>query len=77
LVDQLDKMLPASDLPESIKTAAATAARELREAATVASPETGRLRAGLEVLRGVMEHAAGHVVGAGVLALIAQIHPAF
>jgi len=76
LLDQLHRMLPASDLPRSIKEAAEAAAAELRTAAQTDPPDTSRLRQGLRALKQVMEHAAGHVVGAGVLALIAQIHPA-
>jgi hypothetical protein len=40
---------------------------ELREVSEAAEPDTGRLRRSLASLRHVMEHAAGHVVGMGML----------
>ena len=76
LINQLDRVLPASDLPASIKVGAESALNELREAANAAPTDTGRLRRGLESLKRVTEHAAGHTIAAGLLATIAQIHRA-
>lgn len=73
LIDQTEKVLPNSDLPESIKTNASLALAELRSAAALDQPDTTRLQRGLEFLKHVMEHAAGHIVGAGTLALIAKL----
>lgn len=76
LVDQIDRPLKGSDLPDAIQKDALAALDELRGASGATHPDVGRLRHALGALKQVMEHAAGHVVGAGVLALIAQIHPA-
>jgi len=72
LVDQLEKTI-SSGLPADLQPQAAGALTELRAAATEPAPEAGKLRLGLESLKHVMEHAAGHLVGAGALHLIAEL----
>jgi hypothetical protein len=71
LVEQVEPLLP--NLPASVREDSQHALSELREAATVGAPDIGRLRRGLESLQHVMEHATGHVVANGVLALIAEL----
>jgi hypothetical protein len=73
LVDQLEQMLPTSGLPAFVQENSQTALGELREAAAVPTPDIGRLRRGLESLKHIMEHASGHVVAVGVLALITEL----
>jgi hypothetical protein len=73
LVDQLERLLPTSGLPASVQENSQTALAELREAAVVSTPDIGRLRQGLESLKHIMEHAAGHLVAAGVLASITEL----
>jgi hypothetical protein len=70
LVDQVDRSLRTSDLPNPILRRALAALDELRRASEIPYPDASRLGRGLDALKRVLEHAAGHVVGAGVLALI-------
>jgi hypothetical protein len=73
LVEQVDRVLPTSDLPSAVLEDSQGALAELREAAAASTPDVSRLRRGLESLKHVMEHATGHVVATGVLALIAEL----
>jgi hypothetical protein len=73
LVEQVDRLLPASDLPSNVQEDCRGALAELRDAATAATPDVTRLRRGLESLRHIMEHAVGHVVATGALALIGEL----
>lgn len=73
LVGQLERLLPTSDLPGSVQKDSQTALTELRETSATPTPDVGRLRHGLEVLKHVMEHAAGHLVATGALSLIAEL----
>jgi hypothetical protein len=73
LIDQLEQLLPTSGLPSLVREDSQAALTELREAAALSTPDVSRLRRGLESLKHVMEHATGHVVATGVLALIAQL----
>jgi hypothetical protein len=73
LVDGIDRALPESDLPASIKQQAAEALTELREAANENEPDRGRLRRGLQSLKRIMEDAAGHLVAHGAISLIDKL----
>ncbi len=73
LVDQVERALPTSDLPTEVQQQTKAIMAELRAAASERTPDTGRLRRGLEALKRIMEHAAGHLVAAGVLSLIAPL----
>jgi hypothetical protein len=73
LVDQVERALPTSDLPTEVQEQTKAIMAELRAAASEQTPDAGRLRRGLEVLKQIMEHAAGHLVAAGVLSLIAPL----
>jgi hypothetical protein len=73
LVEKVEPLLPTSGLPRSVREDAQGALAELREAAAATIPDVSRLRRGLESLKRVMEHAAGHVVATGALALIAEL----
>jgi hypothetical protein len=71
LVKQMEGLLPT--LPSSVREHSQVALAELREAAAAATPDVSRLRRGLESLRHVLEHATGHVVATGALALIGEL----
>jgi AbiTii len=73
LVAQLEKLLPTSELPALVQTDSRSVLAELREASAAPTPDVGRLRHGLESLKHVMEHAAGHLVATGVLATIGEL----
>jgi hypothetical protein len=73
LVEQLEQQLPSSALPVSVKNDATVVLDELRSAAMARRPDASRLRRGLQALERVMEEAAGHIVAAGALALIAKL----
>jgi hypothetical protein len=73
LTDQLGALLPTSGLPLSVQENSQSVLTELREASSASTPDVGRLRRGLESLKHVFEHASGHVVGAGILAMIAEL----
>ena len=73
LVAQLEQLLPTPGFPSSVRENSQAVLAELREAATLPTPDVSRLRRGLESLKHVMEHATGHVVATGVLALIAEL----
>ena len=73
LVEQTQDLLSTSDLAPERKDEAAALLAALREGAAAADPDPGRLRRGLESLKHVMEHAAGHVVGMRVLAGIEKL----
>jgi hypothetical protein len=78
LVKEAEGVIPASDLPKGTRVQALETLAELRRAASEPNPDAGHLQRGLDALRRIMEHAAGHVIGAGILALIAQVaqvHP--
>jgi hypothetical protein len=71
LVDQLDGV--TSSLPAPAQEQTREALSELRAAVNVSAPDASRLRRGLESLRGIMEHAAGHLVAVGALDAIAKL----
>jgi hypothetical protein len=73
MVEQTEGLLSTANLTPERKDEAAALLTELREGAAAADPDTGRLRRGLESLRRVMEHAAGHVVGMGVITGIEKL----
>jgi hypothetical protein len=72
LVEQVEPLVP--NLPASIREDSQHALVELREAAaTTTTPDISRLHRGLESLKRIMEHAAGHVVGTGVVVAIVEL----
>jgi hypothetical protein len=73
LLGQIERALPTSDLPTSVQQQATEALAELRAAANAPSPDAGRLRSGLLSLQHIFEHATGHLVATGALALIAKL----
>jgi hypothetical protein len=73
LADQTERAVGSSDLPEAIKAETGAALVELRAAAAEGNVDGTRVKKALGTLKNVMEHAAGHVVAAGVLALIAMM----
>jgi hypothetical protein len=73
LVDQLEKVLPTSGLPAPVQRDSEAALAELRNASSAPTPDVSRMRRGLESLKHIMEHTAGHLVATGVLAAIAEL----
>jgi hypothetical protein len=73
LIDQVEQILPTSGLPSSVQEGSKVVLAELRDAATAQAPDVSRLRRGLVSLTHVMEHATGHLVATGVLALIGEL----
>jgi hypothetical protein len=71
LVEQLDRALPT--LPGPLQEQTRKVLAELRGVATVPAPDASRLRRGLESLKHIMEHAAGHLIAAGALTFIEQL----
>jgi hypothetical protein len=71
LVEKVEPLLRT--LPTSVQKDARGALAELRDAAALGTPDVSRLRRGLEALKHIMEHATGHVVATGVLALIGEL----
>jgi hypothetical protein len=69
LIEQLDP----STLPASLQDRTREAVTELQAAVDEPTPDANRLHRGLEALKHIMEHAAGHLVATGVLGLIAQL----
>jgi hypothetical protein len=54
LVQQVEALLPASNLPAPVQSEAQDALSELKQAANSPNPESGRLRKGLESLKRVL-----------------------
>ncbi len=73
LVTQLEAVLPTANFPEAVEADSKSALAELKVAAAEHTPDVGRIRRGLETLKHVMEHAAGHVVATGALAAIGEL----
>jgi uncharacterized coiled-coil protein SlyX len=73
LIEQLESVLPASNLPKDVQQQSQVALAELSAAVAERVPDVSRLRRGLETLREIMTDAAGHLVASGVLAAIAHL----
>ncbi len=73
LIDQLDRLLPASDFPAPLQSRTRDATAELRSAVAEPKPSGTRLHKGLDSLKNIMEDAAGHLVAVGVISEIAQL----
>jgi len=73
LVEQATSTVPLVKLPPERQETVTVALAELSAASEAPSPDAGRLRRGLESLKHVMEHAAGHVIGAGILTHIDKL----
>jgi hypothetical protein len=73
LVEQATQSLPIVKMPPDEQQATTAALAELKAAGEAQSPDVGRLRSSLDSLKHVMEHAAGHVIGAGILTNIDKL----
>jgi hypothetical protein len=73
LIDQLDRLLPASDFPAPLQSQTKAATAELRSAVDEPKPDGNRLHRGLESLKHIIEHATGHLVAVGAFSEIAQL----
>ena len=73
LLDQLERELPSSDLPSETKQKTSSILAELRTESDAPIPDKSRLRAGLESLKHIMEHASGHLVAVGAHHLISNL----
>ena len=61
LIDQLGRLLPASDFPAPVQVQTKDAIAELRSAIAEPKPDNNRIHKGLESLKHIMEHATGHL----------------
>jgi hypothetical protein len=73
LVQQTEGLLSTAGLSSEQTKQATTLLNELREGAAAPTPDSSQLRHRLESLKHVMEHAAGHVVGMGVITGIEKL----
>jgi hypothetical protein len=73
LVQQVEALLPASNLLPAIHNEAQAALGELREAANAPTPESGRLKKGLETLKRVLAPAGESLLKYAVDAAVTKI----
>jgi hypothetical protein len=73
LVQQVEQLLPAANLQPALKNEVHAALDELKEAANSTSPDSGRLRKGLEYLKRVLAPAGDHALKALVDAAVAKL----
>jgi len=73
LLEQMQKMLPASAMPPTVRDEATKAIAELRSASDDAKPDVGRLRRGLDSLGRILENAAGDLVATGARVVILSL----
>ena len=73
LVQQLERLLPAAHLEPSLQKETRAALDELKEAANSTSPDSGRLRNGLESLKRVLAPAGEHLLKIAVDAVVTKL----
>jgi hypothetical protein len=73
LVQQIDALLPASNLPAEIHAEAQAALGELKQAATASQPDRGRLQKGLETLKRALAPAGETLLKLAVDAAVAKL----
>jgi hypothetical protein len=73
LVQQTEGLLSKAGLSSERQQEVAMLLTELRKGTEATKPDTSQLRSGLESLKHVMEHGAGHVVGMGVIAGVEKL----
>jgi len=72
LAQQVDRLLPTSDLPEDVQSKAKVALQEVEAAGREDRPDAGRLRRGLESLKRALAPAGEHVLSLAVDAAITK-----
>jgi hypothetical protein len=73
LVQQVEALLPASNLPPTMHNEAQAALGELKEAANAPTPESGRLKKGLESLKRILAPAGESLLKYAVDAAVTKI----
>lgn len=73
LVQRVEQLLPAANLEPALKNEVHAALDELQEAANSTSPDSGRLRKGLEYLKRVLAPAGEHALNALVDAAVTKV----
>ena len=71
-VQQFEQLLPAAHLEPSLEKQTRDAVDELKEVANSASPDSGRLRKGLESLKRVLAPAGEHLLKIAVDAAVTK-----
>ena len=73
LVQQVEQLLPAAHLEQSLQKETYAALDELKEAASGTSPDSGRLRKGVESLERVLAPAGEHLLKIAVDATVTKL----
>jgi hypothetical protein len=73
LVQQVEQLLPAAHLEPSLQKETLAALDELKEVADSTSPDSGRLRKGLESLKRVLAPAGEHLLKIAVDAAVTKL----
>lgn len=73
LIKQVEQLLPAAELPSSIKENTEIALEELKQATTTSLPDKGRVRKALEGLKHVVAPAGEHLLRIGVDAAVTKL----
>ena len=73
LVQQVEQLLPAAHLERSLQKETLAALDELKEVADSTSPDSGRLRKGLESLKRVLAPAGEHLLKIAVDAAVTKL----
>jgi hypothetical protein len=73
LVQQVETLLPVSNLPEDINAEAQAVLGELKQAAGAPRPDSGRLRKGLESLKRVLAPAGETLLKLAVDAAVTKL----
>jgi hypothetical protein len=73
LVQQVEQLLPSAHLEQSLQKETCAVLDELKEAANSTSPDSGRLRKGLESLKRVLAPAGEHLIKIAVDATVSKL----
>jgi hypothetical protein len=73
LVQQVEQLLPAAQLEQSLQKETYAALDELKEAASSTSPDSGTLRKGVESLKRVLAPAGEHLLKIAVDATVTKL----
>src|SRR5207248_1197071 len=73
LAEQVEQLLPASKLPPQLQRETRAALNELKDAADLPEPDSGRLRRGLQTLKRVLAPAGEHLLKIAVDAAVTKL----
>jgi len=73
LTDQVEQLLPASNLSQQLQDQTHAALNELKDAVESAEPDTGRVQRGLQALRRVLAPAGEHLLRIAVDAAVTKL----